>query len=212
MPVIGHDSKFLLSHRIQALAEAWRLVGYPRAVFDLRAGEHSGAVVYYDGNGNRCTINEGLATEELKKAVEMAANDAVVVHLGGNQTGSAMLWLVKGKEHIPLAERLNREMIGNHRSAFQCLVGPNMQFITHESTAPPEPWAQRILCKISDGGFSAAVMSFGALITFFATAAFSGVTNWAPLGVSLVLFLVGLFIGCVGQFFYRRLVAPETTA
>jgi hypothetical protein len=196
---------------VDALANAWGLSSFAVDRLGCEAGNRTGAIVYYDASGNRCEVDEKSGAGEREKSIKAAAGKACVVYLGGgDHPGISLLWLAKEKGYIRLAEKLNYKVVSGHRCTFQCFIGPNMEFIAHESMPPPEPWSQRVLCKISDGGFSAAVMALGALITFFSTTAFSGTANWAPLGISLVLLLVGLFIGCICQFFYRRIVAPET--
>jgi hypothetical protein len=198
-----------VAERVSALCEAWGLPEVSRALLGMESAEQKGTVVYYGENGQRCEVSEDFSDDEWREEVKTAATRAVVVHLGGGAAGTALLWVVKEKKHIKLAEKLHYEIIGDHRSTFQCLVGPSMELIAREAAAPPESWTQRIWSKVSDGGFAAAIMSFGALITFFTTAVASGVTSWMPLGISLALLFVGLLIGCLGQFLYRRSVAPE---
>jgi hypothetical protein len=120
-----------------------------------------------------------------------------------------MLWIVREEKYVELAKSLQRKMTGGCRSTFQWMVAPDMVFGTHELPASPEPWAHHVWAKVGDGGLTAAVASFMTTITFLATTSTSGATSWTPLGVSLVLLLVGLFISFVGQSLYRRLAAPE---
>jgi hypothetical protein len=200
----------MLREDVTAIAGAWGLSPRAQEWLVQESGQRSGEVAYYDATGKRCPVDGKLEGDDRDAALLKAAQGARVIYWGSkNPPGTAMLWLVKEEKDVELARRLQRKVTGGCRSTFQWLTAPDMVFGTNELPASPEPWAQRVWAKVGDGGFTAAVASLMTTITFFTTAAISGATSWVPLGISLVLLLVGLFIGCVGHFLYRRLAAPE---
>jgi hypothetical protein len=167
--------------------------------------DQRGAVILYNAAGEPCGPDTKLEGREFAQSLAEAAGKAVVVSFGTSASGTALLYMAKSASHVQLAERLARSDIGEHESYFQCLVGPEMKFITYKLPVPPEPWGQRIFMKFADGGFSTAVIAFGGVLTFLITAMIAGTPiDWVGFWVSLLLLALGLAVGCVGQSLHRR--------
>ncbi|MDR2677372.1 MAG: hypothetical protein LBB26_02290 [Puniceicoccales bacterium] len=167
---------------------------------------HSGlsGASFYDSSGNPC---EG-GTDPLEEQLKAVAEKAVVAHLGANASSAAMVYLVREKKYVDLARKINRGLTGDYRSTFQCLICPNLAFVTHEMPALPKSGFWQVVGKSGDGGFSLAAISLGSMFTCLLTALFSGTApNWVGVGVSLLVLILGLFIGATGQFACRRAVS-----
>ncbi|MDR0727788.1 MAG: hypothetical protein LBF26_02755 [Puniceicoccales bacterium] len=194
-----------MSLKFHAIAEVWQLLLEGRRQLDAEVANTRGGAVLYGADGNQCAVGDDFNEDQLKAAVEKA----VVVHLGGNVSGTGMAYLVREKKYVPLARAINRGLVGDDRTTFQCFVGPNLEFISHEMPALPKVGFLQVVGKLGDGGFNVAAISLGALLTCFLNALFSGTSpSWAGVATSLVALIIALAIGAAGQFAYKY-VATE---
>jgi hypothetical protein len=197
--------------QLSAVCKVWGVSTAADGMIKKQASEKGGMIVLYDLNGNSCaaSVNGDLEGKELEVAAENAAGKAVVACWGTAR--ATMIYLVKDESYVSLAGTISRRFVGTCESNFACIVAPEPLLRWHKLPALPESGWRRVISTISSGGFISATAAFGALISFLITAAFTGAHGgWVGLGVSLVAMLVGLAVGGIGQFFYRRMVAGST--
>ncbi|MDR2677599.1 MAG: hypothetical protein LBB26_03490 [Puniceicoccales bacterium] len=203
MALMGSQAE-LLEKYSRAIADAWGPPPISVSTVEHVAQGQLGAIIFYDAGGVPCGPDVKLNGDDFTRSLAEAAQKAVVVSFGTSASGTALLYMVRDVSHVRLAERLARKDIGEHESYFQCLIGPEMRFITYRLPVPPEPWEQRIFTKFADGGFGTAIMAFGGVLTFLITTMVAGTpVDWVGLWISLLLLVLGLAVGCVGQIFHR---------